>query len=625
MIETGVVPRHGQQATPSVEGDKGASATSSAGATKGSVGLFDALFRAAMAPGVATSRQGVTREGGKYLPDSELQVRVIGNGTRIITNRSSSGIGETRFSIDPDSSAVAFTGEPHREASPTSPSIVNELPLGDAVSGVPNAQGIGRSSGLINETLGSDFRPAAPKPVIPSSPQAGVPTQTSYPEPSAPPIGLSSDSKQPAPLNPAAQGMGPMRSDEGRLASALQQNTNSGQGVTAQPRLSGLGAVVAGLPDVTTQGGATNPASSNPTQTSLAQANPAQTITAQANATQTSPAALGSSTGSASTGDGSLLSAQLSAHRLIENRLASQQSDKGRTAKSDADGLGRQGFDRLSSGVGMTSEAFAARRFSMMEQGLNDQSLPKGVEIASERMRAQIAGNLASNIGSPSAGGQQDSLAQANRTQANPALASGLVTPTESGLSAEASAPSSAGSARIDLAALASGARDSSAVTETRMAQTTSGPSATAAGLDTLSNRFGSAIAQQIMGQVARGQWQTRLAVHPANLGPIDLKVHLSEGVLDVEFRAQHAMTRDLLQESLPRLRELLENAGYDVGRLASDAGSGGSWSGQNEGSLANGQTEDAEVGQTASVDDIGQNSQERTPDSGADGLDLIV
>ena len=94
-----------------------------------------------------------------------------------------------------------------------------------------------------------------------------------------------------------------------------------------------------------------------------------------------------------------------------------------------------------------------------------------------------------------------------------------------------------------------------------------------AAGYQELSQRLGEALAQRLIAQIERGNWEMRLMLKPAKLGEVEIDLTLRSGVLDASFRASNPVTRDLLNEGLPRLREVLANAGMDIAGL--NVGSG--------------------------------------------------
>ena len=93
-------------------------------------------------------------------------------------------------------------------------------------------------------------------------------------------------------------------------------------------------------------------------------------------------------------------------------------------------------------------------------------------------------------------------------------------------------------------------------------------PADRAAQIQALSEKIGQALGQRLMGHIERGQWQVRLLLRPASLGEIEVDLRLRAGELDATLRAMNPLTRELLTEGLPRLREGLSQAGMDVAQL---------------------------------------------------------
>ena len=80
-----------------------------------------------------------------------------------------------------------------------------------------------------------------------------------------------------------------------------------------------------------------------------------------------------------------------------------------------------------------------------------------------------------------------------------------------------------------------------------------------------MSDRLGNMIARQIAAQIGRGRWSLEIAMHPAELGSIEVEMEMTERGLEASFKASHSVTRDLLMESMPRLKSWFEEGGIDV------------------------------------------------------------
>lgn len=90
-----------------------------------------------------------------------------------------------------------------------------------------------------------------------------------------------------------------------------------------------------------------------------------------------------------------------------------------------------------------------------------------------------------------------------------------------------------------------------------------------------LSDRLGTMIARQITAQIAKGRWTLEMALHPAELGSIEVEMEMTERGLEANFKASQAVTRDLLMESMARLKAWFEEGGIDVAYagLSQDSG----------------------------------------------------
>ena len=81
--------------------------------------------------------------------------------------------------------------------------------------------------------------------------------------------------------------------------------------------------------------------------------------------------------------------------------------------------------------------------------------------------------------------------------------------------------------------------------------------------------RFGELLSQRLLQQVSQGNWRVELDLEPGDLGSIRIELELRKGEIEASIKATQASTRDLLQESLPRLKEALERNGMDVASLS--------------------------------------------------------
>ena len=88
-----------------------------------------------------------------------------------------------------------------------------------------------------------------------------------------------------------------------------------------------------------------------------------------------------------------------------------------------------------------------------------------------------------------------------------------------------------------------------------------------------MSRRLAEALGQRLATQVSKGVWQVELDIHPKALGRIEIHLEMRGGELEAQFNASKALTRELLQEGLPRLKEELREHGIKTAYLGLGSG----------------------------------------------------
>ncbi len=83
-----------------------------------------------------------------------------------------------------------------------------------------------------------------------------------------------------------------------------------------------------------------------------------------------------------------------------------------------------------------------------------------------------------------------------------------------------------------------------------------------------------SAIADRLMWMVQGDQQFARLKLNPPNLGPLEVRLTVSQDQSSVAFLSQHAAVREALEAALPRLREMFDQQSLQLVRAdVSDPG----------------------------------------------------
>lgn len=143
-----------------------------------------------------------------------------------------------------------------------------------------------------------------------------------------------------------------------------------------------------------------------------------------------------------------------------------------------------------------------------------------------------------------------------------------------------------------------------------------------------LTQRLGEALGQRLAAQIARGDWEVELALKPQDLGNIEIKLDMKKGNLEASFNASEAMTRDLIADSLPRLKETLAQSGMEVAQLnvnvRQDSQNGGNPTPGRQ--KSSGSISGVSKGGTTSTNQPNTDSlAARKPAADKDGLDVLV
>ncbi len=75
------------------------------------------------------------------------------------------------------------------------------------------------------------------------------------------------------------------------------------------------------------------------------------------------------------------------------------------------------------------------------------------------------------------------------------------------------------------------------------------------------------AISERVVMMANNKLQQAEIRLTPAELGPLRVQVSVDDGAANVSFQAQHAMTREAIEQALPRLRELFAENGLTLGQ----------------------------------------------------------
>jgi flagellar hook-length control protein FliK len=91
-----------------------------------------------------------------------------------------------------------------------------------------------------------------------------------------------------------------------------------------------------------------------------------------------------------------------------------------------------------------------------------------------------------------------------------------------------------------------------------------------------MSRRLTEALGQRLTAQITRGAWRVEMDLHPKSLGRIEIQLEMKNGELEANFHSANSATRELLADSMPRLRAALEQHGMETAYLGLELGNQG-------------------------------------------------
>ena len=79
-----------------------------------------------------------------------------------------------------------------------------------------------------------------------------------------------------------------------------------------------------------------------------------------------------------------------------------------------------------------------------------------------------------------------------------------------------------------------------------------------------ISRRLTESLGNRISTQIKRGAWRVEMDLHPKSLGRIEIQLEMRNGELEAYFNTSQSVTKELLQESFSKLKDILSQHGID-------------------------------------------------------------
>jgi hypothetical protein len=89
-----------------------------------------------------------------------------------------------------------------------------------------------------------------------------------------------------------------------------------------------------------------------------------------------------------------------------------------------------------------------------------------------------------------------------------------------------------------------------------------------AAQIQDLADKLGKAMGERLKEQLERGEWKLQLKLNPGHLGKIDVELDMNGGGLDAVFKSDNLLTRELIAQGMPKLKDSLSQSGMTVANV---------------------------------------------------------
>jgi flagellar hook-length control protein FliK len=89
-----------------------------------------------------------------------------------------------------------------------------------------------------------------------------------------------------------------------------------------------------------------------------------------------------------------------------------------------------------------------------------------------------------------------------------------------------------------------------------------------AAQIQDLADKLGKAMGERLQEQLEKGEWKLQLKLNPGHLGKIDVELDMNKSGLDAVFKSDNLLTRELISQGMPKLKDSLSQSGMTVANV---------------------------------------------------------
>ena len=82
--------------------------------------------------------------------------------------------------------------------------------------------------------------------------------------------------------------------------------------------------------------------------------------------------------------------------------------------------------------------------------------------------------------------------------------------------------------------------------------------------LEPLTKKMSEMLGQRLIAQIAKGAWRVEMELYPRSLGRVEIQLEMVNGHLEANFQTNQALTREILNEGISRLKDSLHEFGME-------------------------------------------------------------
>ena len=84
------------------------------------------------------------------------------------------------------------------------------------------------------------------------------------------------------------------------------------------------------------------------------------------------------------------------------------------------------------------------------------------------------------------------------------------------------------------------------------------------ADMEPLTKKMSEMLGQRLIAQIAKGAWRVEMELYPRSLGRVEIQLEMVNGHLEANFQTNQALTREILNEGISRLKDSLQEFGME-------------------------------------------------------------